>query len=237
VTRQLVFMVGGPAYTGQVLTEHCAHVSNIVAEFHRNNFDCRVQYCKSTLVGRARADILCAALDSGVDVLLTIDSDTWGPFGLDPIFQSAFSLVGVSSLMPAELETANQYWPKSEIEAVPKTLIDRLAIVSLVVACRDRSLNFWTNGRPGVIDDFQRPVIQVDAVGLAYSFFNLAWYRRHRTIARMFDCYVDGHSEDVNHCEAVRTAGGIIFAGLSKTYHKPCGTEEVLALSPEYVTP
>jgi len=238
VTRQLILGIGGPAYTGVVRTEHATHVANVVAEAYRNNIDVRVNYLSSTLVGDCRANLLTNAIDRGYDVLLSIDSDTWGPIGAaDPIWNACFSLVSFAALA-SEPDVAARYWAPDEIRAasqMPAIAAGNLALMSMAVATKDRQLNVWRNDKMRMsTEDFTTPVRRVWATGMAYTFFNVAWYRNNRHVARRFDTTVDMMSEDICHCVHVLDNRGECWAGFGTTYHKPWGSDEILVIKPEY---
>jgi hypothetical protein len=243
LSRQLVIGIGGPAYTGVVRIEHACHVAALSADLYQNDFDVRLHYEANTLVGDCRATILTKAIDRGYDLFLSIDSDTWSPVGQHsgtPVWQAALTVTGIASLYAnGEIDpTAKRYWKGDEIAAVQMSVpLDNLAMVAFAAAQKNHQIAVWKSATARMtLDDWKSPVRPVWATGFSYCLFNIGWYRRHRAIARRFDTFVDGPSEDYSHCEVVRKAGGAIYAALGNIVHKPWGTDETLMVTGEYAT-
>jgi hypothetical protein len=226
--RKPRILIGGPSYDGRELHERAAHIADIATNLTIGGMEPVVFHSVRSFVGYGRADMLQKAVDDGFDVLISMDTDTWwSPQSQQDMsfWQSVFSLVLGSSLIRTTegrdviLERMNVN--ETDIKSF-QTQRD-LAILSYVVACRDGRVNAWeTVGKRIGMDYFaQSPIRNVHAVGLAYAFFNVAWYRSHRDSIRAFDMEVDGAAEDYGHCKAVRNAGGTLLAALGPTFHRP----------------
>lgn len=196
------FIIGGVAYSLQVRAEHAVTLAELAYELAKRTLGTRgcgagtdalvgYDYAHTSVLPEGRFNWLKrACLDTRANWAITIDADTWIKRG------HAWEL----------------------LDAIPRSPRERLALVGVLVPCRDGRVNAWSApGRRLSRDELaSKGLTKVESIGLAIAAYHLPWYRE-RLSASSF-CVVpskDGGEyigEDVWHCRWVADQGGEVYA-------------------------
>jgi hypothetical protein len=211
------WFLGGPAYNSKLDARHAACLAQACIEIvSRGDSLAGVEYVHDSVLPHGRGRWLQLAIESGADLGVTMDADTWAK------------------------DTHHAQGGRRMIRAFDRMMkIGGRVLAGALVAQRNGKVNAWRaegerlreeGAHAFVFDEGARHVqvrawSDVWAIGLACAVFDLRWYREHvknayTTFAMLPTGVGDGFvGEDVWHCEAIRKLGGGIAALELETTH------------------
>lgn len=221
------FFVGGPAYNLQLDARHAGCMVELAMFVGAGHQIADVYYPHSSILPQGRAKWLGRAIDSGADIGITMDADTW--------------------IATDELMTGGARLARLALGA-RRGLEDPWALIGVLVPQRDGRVNAWRAEGERLRESEATTIVNagiaprawtsVHAVAQACAIYNLAWWRqwqgRERHMFAMMpakstlhgptDVEVDDDriikaperyayiGEDVWHCAWIRSVGGVMHA-------------------------
>jgi len=207
------FLLGGPAYNHKIDVRHAGTMAQAIVYLLQKSHELLdIHYVHNSVLPQGRAQWLQSAIDSGADVAITMDADTWlrdrrTMTGGECLVRMAYRMIEDARTAPPDARTA---------------------LVGVLVPQRNNLVNAWRAEGERLRDEDGRTLMHgepnvriwddVFAVGLACAIYNLEWWRPHRdNVGTSFGMMPTGVGlafvgEDVWHSEWIRSKGGRIVA-------------------------
>lgn len=198
-TTKRTLLVGAPAYRMMVRAEHAMDLADFAVQATLGGYRVGMQYSHTSSLPNGRAQVLIAAMEHGVDALISVDSDMWCP----------------AAILLRALHLAETAFQASDVAAVSLVALEDAGTPNVVLGagalCDVSRLPLWSP-------------FDCYVIGAGVTIYNVAWHVRQRAKSSHWpwSAYLMGYvarpdggfehrGEDEHFCIAVREAGGRVL--------------------------